>query len=344
VKRYGNQLALEELDLKIEDGEFFCLLGPSGCGKTTTLNLIGGFIAPTAGTIWLNGGRIDTLPPHKRPVNTVFQSYALFPHMTVLENVGFGLRMDRIPKADARKRAQEALALVGLETYGERSPSQLSGGQQQRVAVARALVKRPSVLLLDEPLGALDLKLRQRLQLELTQIHREVGTTFVYVTHDQEEAMAMATRIAVLDQGRIEQLGTPQEIYRRPASRFVADFIGHANFLDVTVQGDAAVVADGTKVPCAANRPDGPATLMLRPEVLRLAEPGAPGALQGRTVQSAFLGAQVRVNVACESAGASLEIALHGQDVTTIPAPDTEVAIVWDAADGLLLEPAPTPE
>jgi ABC-type Fe3+/spermidine/putrescine transport system ATPase subunit len=341
VKRYGTQLALSELDLAIEDGEFFCLLGPSGCGKTTTLNLIGGFIAPTAGTIWLNGRRIDTLPPHRRPVNTVFQSYALFPHMTVLENVGFGLRMDKVGKADARKRAGEALALVGLEAFGERSPSQLSGGQQQRVAVARALVKRPSVLLLDEPLGALDLKLRQRLQLELTQIHREVGTTFVYVTHDQEEAMAMATRIAVLDQGRIEQLGTPQEIYGRPASRFVADFIGHANFLDVTVDGDLAVVADGTKVPCAANRPDGPATLMLRPEVLRLADAAnaPPGALLGRTVQSAFLGAQVRVNVACESAAASLEISLHGQDVTTIPTPDTDVAIVWDAPDGLLLEP-----
>ena len=342
VKRYGNQLALQELDLTIEDGEFFCLLGPSGCGKTTTLNLIGGFIAPTAGTIWLDGRRIDTLPPHRRPVNTVFQSYALFPHMTVLANVGFGLRMDKIPKADARKRAEEALALVGLEAYGQRSPAQLSGGQQQRVAVARALVKRPSVLLLDEPLGALDLKLRQRLQLELIQIHREVGTTFVYVTHDQEEAMTMATRIAVLDQGRIEQLGTPQEIYRRPASRFVADFIGHANFLDVIVEDGAAVLADGTKVPCAGNRPDGPATLMLRPEVLRLADAAAPppGALRGRTVQSAFLGAQVRVNVACESARASLEISLHGQDVTTIPATDTEVAINWDAADGLLLEPA----
>jgi spermidine/putrescine transport system ATP-binding protein len=343
VKRYGSHLALSELDLSIRDGEFFCLLGPSGCGKTTTLNLIGGFVAPTAGTIWLNGRRIDTLPPHRRPVNTVFQSYALFPHMTVLQNVGFGLRMDKIAKRDAARRAEEALALVGLEAFGDRSPAQLSGGQQQRVAVARALVKRPSVLLLDEPLGALDLKLRQRLQLELAQIHHEVGTTFVYVTHDQEEAMTMADRIAVLDQGRIEQLGTPQEIYRRPASRFVADFIGHANFLDVTVDGDSATVADGTKVPCAGGRPAGPATLMLRPEALRLSDPGAapPGALVGRTVQSAFLGAQVRVNVASDSAGTSLDITIQGHDVTTIPAPGTEVAIVWDPADGLLLEPAP---
>jgi spermidine/putrescine transport system ATP-binding protein len=342
VKRYGRHLALSRLDLTIRDGEFFCLLGPSGCGKTTTLNLIGGFVAPTEGTIWLHDRRIDTLPPHKRPVNTVFQSYALFPHMTVLENVGFGLRMDRVGRAESRRRAQEALALVGLEAFGDRSPAQLSGGQQQRVAVARALVKRPSVLLLDEPLGALDLKLRQRLQLELAQIHREVGTTFVYVTHDQEEAMAMADRIAILDEGRIEQLGTPQEIYRRPASRFVADFIGHANFLDVTVDGDVAVLVDGTRVPCVGDRPPGPATLMLRPEALRLADPAAPppGALLGRAVQSAFLGAHIRVNVACAGAEAPLEVALRGQEVGAIPEPDSDVAVVWDAADGLLLEPA----
>ena len=342
MKRYGRHLALAELDLTIRDGEFFCLLGPSGCGKTTTLNLIGGFVAPTEGTISLHGRRIDTLPPHKRPVNTVFQSYALFPHMSVLENVGFGLRMDRVAKAEMRRRAQEALALVGLEAYGDRSPAQLSGGQQQRVAVARALVKRPAVLLLDEPLGALDLKLRQRLQLELAQIHREVGTTFVYVTHDQEEAMAMADRIAVLNDGRIEQLGTPHEIYRRPATRFVADFIGHANFLDVTVEDDVAVLADGTRVPCAGGRSAGPATLMLRPEALRLTDPASPppGSVRGRAVQSAFLGAHVRVNVACAASETPLVIALQGQDVTAIPEPDSEVAVAWDAADGLLLEPA----
>src|SRR5438445_975994 len=270
VKRYGNTTARRELDLHVLDGEFFCLLGPSGCGKTTTLNLIGGFVAPTSGTIWLRGKRIDTLPPHKRPVNTVFQSYALFPHMSVRDNVGFGLRMDRVRRAEASQRVNEALALVGLEDYGDRTPAQLSGGQQQRVAVARALVKRPAVLLLDEPLGALDLKLRQRLQVELTQIHREVGTTFVYVTHDQEEAMSMADRIAVMNHGRIEQLGTPFEIYRRPASRFVADFIGDANFLDVRVDGDVAVLADGTRVPCRRGDVQGRAALMVRPEALRV--------------------------------------------------------------------------
>ena len=342
VKRYGANVALSQLDLAIEDGEFFCLLGPSGCGKTTTLNLIGGFVAPTEGTIWLRGRQIDALPPHKRPVNTVFQSYALFPHMSVRDNVGFGLRMDRVGKAEASRRVDEALALVGLEEFGERSPAQLSGGQQQRVAVARALVKRPAVLLLDEPLGALDLKLRQRLQVELAQIHREVGTTFVYVTHDQEEAMSLADRIAVLNHGRLEQLGTPIEIYRRPASRFVADFIGHANFLDVTMEGGVAVLPDGTRVPSAGGRPDGAATLMLRPEALRLADPTAPptGAVLGRALQSSFLGNHVRVTVACRGFDAELVVALQGQDAAALPRPDANVAVCWDARDGLLLEPA----
>src|SRR5438034_1951641 len=238
-KRYGTQDALLPTDLEIRDGEFFCLLGPSGCGKTTTLNLVGGFVAPTQGTIWIQGQRVDRLPPHKRNVNTVFQSYALFPHMTVRDNVAFGLRMARVEKREAAVRVAEALVLVGLEEFGDRLPGQLSGGQQQRVAVARALVRRPAVLLLDEPLGALDLKLRKRLQVELAQIHREVGTTFVYVTHDQEEAMAMADRIAVLRAGRIEQTGAPDEIYSRPRSRFVADFIGESNFFDVSTDGGA---------------------------------------------------------------------------------------------------------
>ncbi len=342
VKRYGNHVALQQLDLEIRDGEFFCLLGPSGCGKTTTLNLIGGFVVPTEGTISLRGRRIDTLPPHKRPVNTVFQSYALFPHMSVLQNVGFGLRMDRVPKAETRRRAQEALALVGLETYGDRTPAQLSGGQQQRVAVARALVKRPAVLLLDEPLGALDLKLRHRLQVELTQIHREVGTTFVYVTHDQEEAMSMADRIAVLREGRLEQLGSPADVYSRPASRFVADFIGHANFLDVTVDGDVATLADGTRVPCAGGRPAGPATLMLRPEVLRLSDPAAApaGSIRGRAVHASFLGNHVRVTVDCPSLDTSLILALQGHDASAAPPVGAGAAVSWAAASGLLLEPA----
>jgi spermidine/putrescine transport system ATP-binding protein len=339
TKRYGGNVALREIDVEISDGEFFCLLGPSGCGKTTTLNLIGGFVGPSEGTIWLRGKRIDTLPPHKRPVNTVFQSYALFPHMSVRDNVAFGLKMDRVNRAETARRVDEALALVGLEEFGSRSPAQLSGGQQQRVAVARALVKRPAVLLLDEPLGALDLKLRQRLQVELSEIHREVGTTFVYVTHDQEEAMSMADRIAVMNHGRIEQLGAPFEIYRRPASRFVADFIGDANFLDVRLAGADAVLADGTRVPCNQAGMSGEASLMVRPESLRVGDvEGAPtGALRGRTVQSSFLGTRVRIAVETACSDTPLIVALHGESPSSAPAEDAEVAVWWAPDDAILL-------
>jgi ABC-type Fe3+/spermidine/putrescine transport system ATPase subunit len=336
VKRYGTQTALRGLDLEIRDGEFFCLLGPSGCGKTTTLNLIGGFVAPTEGEIWIQGRRVDHLPPHKRPVNTVFQSYALFPHMSVLENVRFGLKMDRVPRDASSTRAEEALALVGLEEFGSRMPAQLSGGQQQRVAVARALVKRPAVLLLDEPLGALDLKLRQRLQIELTQIHRDVGTTFVYVTHDQEEAMSMADRIAVMSDGRIEQLGTPEEIYRGPVSRFVADFIGDSNFFEATVSGDVAQLPDGSRVGCAGGR-SGAATLMVRPEVISLRS-GA-GSLSGRVVQTSFLGSFIRVAVETRAAEVPVIVALR--DASSLPAVGDQVALSWPAADGIVLEPGP---
>jgi ABC-type Fe3+/spermidine/putrescine transport system ATPase subunit len=339
TKRYGSNVALREIDMEISDGEFFCLLGPSGCGKTTTLNLIGGFVGPSEGTIWLRGRRIDNLPPHKRPVNTVFQSYALFPHMSVRDNVGFGLKMDRVSRAETARRVEEALALVGLEEFGSRSQAQLSGGQQQRVAVARALVKRPAVLLLDEPLGALDLKLRQRLQVELSEIHREVGTTFVYVTHDQEEAMSMADRIAVMNHGRIEQLGTPYEIYRHPQSRFVADFIGDANFLDVDVDGEVAVLADGTRVPCDPGGLRGRASLMVRPEALHVGDPDTapPTALKGRAVQSSFLGTRIRVAVDTACADAPLIVALHGEAPSSAPAEDTEVAVWWSPGDAILL-------
>jgi spermidine/putrescine transport system ATP-binding protein len=332
VKRYGTQVALRGLDLEISDGEFFCLLGPSGCGKTTTLNLIGGFVSLTEGEIWIQGKRVHDLPPHKRPVNTVFQSYALFPHMNVRENVRFGLKMDRVPANESTARVEEALALVGLDDFGDRMPAQLSGGQQQRVAVARALVKRPAVLLLDEPLGALDLKLRQRLQIELSQIHRDVGTTFVYVTHDQEEAMSMADRIAVMNDGRIEQLGTPEEVYRRPASRFVADFIGDSNFFAATVDGGVATLDDGTRMPCRSG--SGAATVMVRPEAIRLAE-SAPS-LSGRVVQTSFLGKHVRVAVDTGAAEAPVIIALH--DPSALPAVGATVALSWSAEDAAVLE------
>jgi spermidine/putrescine transport system ATP-binding protein len=349
-KRYGSQDAVQPLTLEIRDGEFFCLLGPSGCGKTTTLNLIGGFVAPTQGTIWIGGQRVDRLPPHKRNVNTVFQSYALFPHMTVGENVAFGLKMARVDRAEAGRRALEALRLVGLEELGGRLPSQLSGGQQQRVAVARALVRRPTVLLLDEPLGALDLKLRKRLQVELSQIHREVVTTFVYVTHDQEEAMAMADRIAVMNGGRIEQVGEPAEIYRRPRSRFVADFIGESNFFEVALDPGArgvAVLTDGTKVGCpdqelAAGTTR--ATLMVRPESIHVLPPAdaPPGSLRATTVQTSFLGSYTRVAVRCDAVEDPVLVAVHGKGEVAVEALDVdkEVALWWRPDDAVLIEGA----
>ncbi len=341
AKRYGRHEALQPTDLDIGDGEFFCLLGPSGSGKTTTLNLIGGFLAPSEGTIEIRGERVDRLPAHRRPVNTVFQSYALFPHMTVRDNVAFGLRMARVPRGESSTRVGEALALVGLEGLADRFPSQLSGGQQQRVAVARALVNRPAVLLLDEPLGALDLKLRKRLQVELAQIHREIGTTFVYVTHDQEEAMSMADRIAVLDEGRIEQVGTPEQIYHRPTSRFVADFIGESNFLEVSLDAaaGAATLADGTRFPCAGAR-NGPAVLMIRPESVHVtaASQGPPEALRGRVAQTSFLGNHTRVVVSVPASPTPLTSVVYGRDRAAVGLePDTDVAVWWEPDDAVAL-------
>ncbi len=342
-KRYGTALALRETDLEIAEGEFFCLLGPSGCGKTTTLNLIGGFVNPSSGEIYIRDERVDSRPPYRRSVNTVFQSYALFPHMTVRENVGFGLKMAHVQKSESKGRVEEALSLVGLEEHGERLPGQLSGGQQQRVAVARALVNRPAVLLLDEPLGALDLKLRQRLQVELSQIHRDVGTTFVYVTHDQEEAMSMSTRIAVMSNGRIQQIGTPSEIYYRPRSRFVADFIGESNFIDVSVKDAGARLADGSAVPCTVNGWKGgdTATLMVRPESIHVGEPGAApaGSLRGRIVQTSFLGSQTRIAISCDPVDALVTASSFGRDriAKSDLARDHEVAVWWSPDDAVLL-------
>ena len=231
TKRFGGVTAVDRLDLEVRHGEFLSLLGPSGCGKTTTLRLIAGFERPDEGEIRIEGADVARLPAYKRPVNTVFQSYALFPHLSVLDNVGYGLKQRGLSRADRRARANELLELVRLPDVGTRKPRELSGGQQQRVALARALVLSPRVLLLDEPLGALDLRVRKELQIELKTIQREIGITFVYVTHDQEEALAMSDRVVVMNSGRIEQLGPPQEIYDAPATRFVAQFIGETNFI-----------------------------------------------------------------------------------------------------------------
>jgi spermidine/putrescine transport system ATP-binding protein len=304
TKRYGQAVALDGVSLRIASGEFFCLLGPSGCGKTTTLNLIGGFIPLTSGELRIEGRVVNDLPPHKRSVNTVFQSYALFPHMSVAQNVAFGLRMEGLSSAERTTRVDEYLGLVGLAGLKERFPGQLSGGQQQRVALARALAKRPAVLLLDEPLGALDLKLRRQMQVELSRIHQQVGTTFVFVTHDQEEALSMATRIAVMSGGRVVQAGTPREIYFRPVDRFVADFIGESNFLDTTVvveSGERAIVLpDGQRMPADTDAASGPATLMVRPEAVEIAAAPAASngpALVGRVAHIAFMGNHTRIAV-----------------------------------------------
>jgi putative spermidine/putrescine transport system ATP-binding protein len=231
-KQFGDVVAVDDVDLDIRRGEFFTMLGPSGSGKTTTLRMIAGFEIPTAGTIELAGKDVSRLPPYDRDVNTVFQDYALFPHMTVAENVAYGLRVKKVPKEERRGRVAEALAMVRLPDLGARKPGQLSGGQRQRVALARAIVNRPQVLLLDEPLGALDLKLRQEMQIELKRIQQDVGITFVYVTHDQEEALTMSDRIAVFNEGRIEQLGPPAEVYEHPASEFIAGFVGVSNVIE----------------------------------------------------------------------------------------------------------------
>ncbi len=277
TKRFHDVVAVDDLSLDIEHGEFFSLLGPSGCGKTTTLRMIAGFEEASSGTIFLGDADVTNRPPHKRDVNTVFQNYALFPHLNVFENVAFGLRRRRTPDAEVRRRVAEFLALVELPGYERRKTSQLSGGQQQRVALARALINHPRVLLLDEPLGALDLKLRKQMQLELKRIQTEVGITFVYVTHDQEEAMTMSDRIAVMRAGKVEQLGTAEELYERPSTAFVAGFLGVSNLLDGrVVAGSGGVIEveldDGHRVRAPGrDMPVGSSVQVgVRPEKLRL--------------------------------------------------------------------------
>lgn len=278
VKSFGDVNAVDHVSMQIRDGEFFSMLGPSGCGKTTTLRMIAGFEFPTSGRLKIHGKEMGNTPPYRRPVNTVFQSYALFPHMTVAQNVAFGLEMKRVPKEQIKERVQKALELVRLPTFGDRYPRQMSGGQQQRVALARALVNEPEVLLLDEPLGALDQKLRKEMQFELKRIQEELGITFIFVTHDQEEALTMSDRIAVMNMGHVLQIGTPTEIYERPNCQFVADFIGESNFIEGTVRANTGQYAtietsDGLEMQGYTEQPISVGTsvvLSLRPEKARL--------------------------------------------------------------------------
>jgi spermidine/putrescine transport system ATP-binding protein len=303
TKRFEDVVAVDNLSLGIERGSFFALLGPSGCGKTTTLRMIGGFEQPTEGAIYLGDRNVSGLPPYKRDVNTVFQSYALFPHLSVFENVAFGLRRRAVRGDTLRGRVDAMLRIVGLEGMGKRKPRQLSGGQQQRVALARALVNKPQVLLLDEPLGALDLKLRKQMQLELKGIQHDVGITFIHVTHDQEEAMTMADRIAVMNHGRIEQLGTPAELYETPATAYVAGFLGASNLIAGTVSGaDTVRLRHGKDVrvpPETLAGRTGEVSVGIRPEKIELGDE-QENVLTGTVVEQAYVGVATQYIVETE--------------------------------------------
>ena len=333
TKRFGSVVAVDNVDLEIADGEFFALLGPSGCGKTTTLRMIAGLELPTEGSLKIFGDEAGTLPPNKRPVNTVFQDYALFPHMTVEVNVAFGLKMQRVPKDEIASRVREAISLVRLEGLEQRRSQQLSGGQRQRVALARALVNRPKVLLLDEPLGALDLKLRQEMQGELKALQREVGITFVFVTHDQEEALTMADRIGVLNEGELLQVGTPAEIYEHPVNRFVANFIGQTNLLDATVvSSDTVCLANGVHIPGNSDLGVGArVAVCLRPERAGMQRPDEVPAdhqsVVGRLESVTYLGNALVYTVVLD--WARLEVRRENQPSGYRPHVGEEVAVSW---------------
>jgi len=320
-KVFGAVRAVDSLDLDVEHGEFFSMLGPSGSGKTTTLRMIAGFELPTEGTVLLEGVDVSRLPPYERDVNTVFQDYALFPHMNVGDNVAYGLMVRKVPKPERKQRVAEALRMVRLDGYEDRKPSQLSGGQRQRVALARALVNRPKVLLLDEPLGALDLKLREEMQIELKTIQRDVGITFIFVTHDQDEALTMSDRIAVFNEGRVEQIGTPAEIYERPATAFVAGFVGTSNVLD----GDVAQAIAGDR-----------RMFTVRPEKIRMEERGAVAgdgecAADGMVEDVIYLGVVTRYIVRLD-AGPRLVVVqqnLATSSMEALAAKGRQVTLVW---------------
>ncbi|ODQ90569.1 ABC transporter ATP-binding protein [Mycolicibacterium flavescens] len=358
TKRFGDYVAVADADFSIASGEFFSMLGPSGCGKTTTLRMIAGFESPTDGAIRLEGVDVSRVPPHKRNVNTVFQHYALFPHMSVWDNVAYGPRSKKLDKAHGkgtiRKRVDELLEIVRLSDFAERRPSQLSGGQQQRVALARALVNYPSALLLDEPLGALDLKLRHAMQFELKRIQREVGITFVYVTHDQEEALTMSDRIAVMNAGNVDQIGTPTEIYDRPSTVFVASFIGQANlwagtqtgrtnrdFVEVEVLGTTIKARPGD----TTIEPGGHATLMVRPERVRVstdAPTGDVATVRATVTDLTFQGPVVRLSLAAPD---DSPIVAHVGPEQQLPMlrPGDPVHVCWAPEASLVLPAADIP-
>jgi spermidine/putrescine transport system ATP-binding protein len=355
VKHFGSMVAVDRLSLEIRRGEFFSMLGPSGCGKTTTLRMIGGFETPSEGMVRIDGQDVTDIPAYKRNVNTVFQSYGLFPHLSVYDNVAFGLRRRKVEGKEVERRVNEALELVNLAGYGKRRRSQLSGGQQQRVALARALVNRPQVLLLDEPLGALDLKLRKQMQLELKRIQKEVGITFVFVTHDQEEAMTISDRIAVMNKGHIEQLGAPEEVYERPATLFVAEFLGASNLLDGTYRGPQdgwglVELASGAsvRIPAGVDRRAGDRLQIgVRPEKIQIL-PGATGATASQNTVAATLRSAVFAGVsfqyffetmegremsAFDRNGSGVAVARPGEAVRLAWAPEHTFVLPFENAD-----------
>jgi spermidine/putrescine transport system ATP-binding protein len=345
TKRFGEFVAVDDLNLDIYEGEFFSLLGPSGCGKTTTLRMIAGFEEPTQGEISVAGEEVQGVPPYRRPVNTVFQSYAIFPHLNVFDNVAFGLRRAKVPKDEVASRVADACEMVQLTGFEKRRPGMLSGGQQQRVALARALVNRPKVLLLDEPLGALDLKLRKEMQLELKSLQEEVGITFVYVTHDQEEALTMSDRIAVMNEGKVQQLAGPTTLYETPANRFVAGFIGQTNVFSGTVEvadGDKVTLRtrEGLRVEAVAREQGVPkegeeVDAAVRPEKVRFGESG-DNVCAAEVKQVVYLGASTQYIVELEGGG---KLVLYQQNAFDAAGPSEGdgVSVSWDAQNCLVL-------
>ncbi len=355
-KLFGDVAAVDELSLDIAEGEFFSMLGPSGCGKTTTLRMIGGFEEPTYGTVYLGGRDVTDLPPYKRDVNTVFQSYALFPHLDVFENIAFGLRRKKVEKGSIETRVRDAMTLVDLVGFERRKPPQMSGGQQQRVALARALVNSPKVLLLDEPLGALDLKLRKQMQLELKRIQQEVGITFIYVTHDQEEAMTMSDRLAVMRHGKIDQIGPPEEVYESPATEFVAGFLGASNMLDGEIEQTdngrttVALATGGTVLARTDRVPPGASTVKVgvRPEKITIVEddgsaPTDRNSVTGLLRMSTYIGVNYQYKV--DGPGGH-ELTVYVQNLGASgsqPHPGQKVRLEWLPEHTFVVEPSTAP-
>jgi spermidine/putrescine transport system ATP-binding protein len=359
TKRFGDMLAVDDVTIAVKAGEFFSLLGPSGCGKTTSLRMIAGFEEPDSGRVELTGRDIVGVAPFKRNVNTVFQSYALFPHMTVADNVAFGLRRKKVPKTEIRGRVKKYLDMVQLSGHDDRRPNQLSGGQQQRVALARALVNEPAVLLLDEPLGALDLKLRKQMQLELMRIQRECGVTFVYVTHDQEEALVMSDRLAVMSKGKVEQIGFPEDIYERPATRFVAGFIGTSNIIDAPIVGRVgefleveSAPGDRLLVPAPEGRALSPGDRLaftVRPEKLHVVPEAEPVAeklctIGGTVVDVVYQGVSTQLVVRTDAGTTLVAFRQNSERVSDAGVPGTRTRLVWDPEFNVVLADEPTLE